>query len=112
MSNLAGQVTAPSSGWTYTWSVAGFEQTVTAFSPTGTVINLPVSMNVVSSSSSGSGDGVPSGTLTDSPTATSSTSTPSANTSTSWGQRAMKGRLVVKGTLVCILFQLLQGFLV
>ncbi|PVH73431.1 hypothetical protein DL98DRAFT_538318 [Cadophora sp. DSE1049] len=86
MSNLAGQVAAPVSGWTYTWSAAGFEQTVTAFSPTGTIINVPASTNVVSSSGSNSDGNASSGTVTDSPTATSSTPTSSATTSTSWGR--------------------------
>ena len=111
MSNLSRQVTAPVSGWTYTWSAAGFEHTVTAFSPTGTGINVPASTNVVSSSGSGSADGVALGTITNSSTAPSSSSTPSATSSSSWGQRAMERKLVVKGANVFILFQMLQGFL-
>ncbi|KAH7417821.1 hypothetical protein BKA64DRAFT_652931 [Cadophora sp. MPI-SDFR-AT-0126] len=109
MSNLAGQVTAPVSGWTYTWSAAGFEQTVTAFSPTGTIINFPASTNVVSSSGSSSSGNAGSRTSTNSPTAPASASTSSATTSTSWGHRGMDGQLVVKGTVACVLFQIFLG---
>ncbi|KAK0124810.1 hypothetical protein ONS96_008691 [Cadophora gregata f. sp. sojae] len=109
MSNLPGQVTAPVSGWTFTWSAARFNYAVTAFSPTGTIINVPASTDS-SSSSGGISGSASSGTITSSPIAATSASSSSATTSTSWGQKAMDGNLVLKGAVACVLFQVILGF--
>ena len=48
-----GEVTAPPSGWTYTWPGASTDYVITAFSPTGTTISGPASTGPESTPSSG-----------------------------------------------------------
>lgn len=112
MSNLAGQVTAPVSGWTYTWSAASYGWVVTAFSPTGTIIGIPTSTDAVSSSRTGLGGTASAGSITTAPTglASAPTSSPTTTTSTSWGQTARDGRLIVKGGIACVMLHLSLQF--
>ncbi|KAH7309322.1 hypothetical protein BKA65DRAFT_519610 [Rhexocercosporidium sp. MPI-PUGE-AT-0058] len=106
MSNLAGQVTAPVSGWTYSWSAAGYNLTVTAFSPSGTVVSVPTSTNADVASGKGTSGRISTGAITSAPTGAASASTSSSSTSTSWGQTARDRTMIVKGGLACIVLHL------
>lgn len=95
-SNLPGEVTAPVSGWTYSWEAASKEFTVTAFSPEGKVVSVPTSTSV-----SGSGAGI-----TARPTSTGgSTSTAPTTTSTSTSE----GRRIGGGWGKALLVLLMQA---
>ncbi|PVH73432.1 hypothetical protein DL98DRAFT_519929 [Cadophora sp. DSE1049] len=80
-SNLAGQISTPVSGWTYSWTLGTKEYVVTAVSPTGTAINTPTAASVsgggISSgpaSTTGSAGREPTGTGTAVPNTTSTSS--------------------------------------